>query len=86
MLVLKEKIKNILSESIRMGEDWGNSKVEELAKEALTELNKFPFIVYSGIGKVELGGKKPSALCESWVQANALIKTLWPKTGYWEKE
>lgn len=50
------------------------------------ELRKvYPYAVYSGSEKFEYGPKSVSALCQSPEQAEAMIKGMWPESGYFEK-
>jgi hypothetical protein len=45
---------------------------------------RLPFAVFSGREKYEYGAKRIAALCESQAQAEALIRNMWPTSGYWE--
>jgi hypothetical protein len=46
---------------------------------------KYPFMVYSGSEKIGLAdAPHVTALCSSQYQAEALIKAMWPTTGYWK--
>jgi hypothetical protein len=49
------------------------------------KIEDFPYVVYSGLEKLDLGPKSPMALCSSQKQAEALIKAMSPGFGYWEK-
>ncbi len=42
------------------------------------------YAVYPGAEKVDLGPKRPTALCESKQQGEAMVAVMWPGHGYVE--
>ena len=73
-------------------EEWAD-EMEALEKRTVTitgrasaTIPRLPYRVYSGSEKFDYGDKHISALCQSPEQADALIKAMWPGSGYWEKD
>lgn len=42
------------------------------------------YLIYPGSEKLDLGPKRPVAICTSETQANKFIEAMWPGLGYWE--
>jgi hypothetical protein len=60
-------------------------KWDELRQFAVIVTKDFPFVVFPGSEKLDLGPAEPVAFCQSQQQAEALIASLWPGLGYWRK-